>query len=175
MYAIKRLSQTAALLVIAVLFTTAPVALGDNSSRATPMKFVGTFYGLEGRVVTYGADGTVSLVNANMFSDDPNLLTAGRRTTPFLGVWRKVGNDTIEATTLSFMTEVAGFDYEDDGFIIKTTWQAKYDDPVNGVSPGYTGLGDIVVEGFTPGQNPVSDTPLFVITLPPANAVRLTQ
>jgi hypothetical protein len=108
-----------------------------------------------------------------MFSDDPNLETAGRRSTPALGVWKKVGKNTIQATTLSFATEIAGHDYDPDGFIIKSTWLAIYDDKVNGVSPGYNVVGDILVEIFSPSQNPTSDEPIVVITLLSGRADRL--
>jgi hypothetical protein len=173
MYAIQKTLITLMLLVFTAAFATAPMAGNGHSSRATPMKFVGTFYAEDGRVITYHSGGTVSLVNANMFSDDPNLETAGRRSTPALGVWKKVGKNTIQATTLSFATEIAGYNYDPDGFIIKSTWLAIYDDKVNGVSPGYNVVGDILVEIFSPSQNPTSDEPIVVITLLSGRADRL--
>ena len=173
MYAIQKTLITIMLLVFTAAFATAQMADNGNSSRATPMKFVGTFYAENSRIVTYHSDGTVTLVNANMFSDDPNLETAGRRSTPFLGVWQKVGENTIQATTLSFATEIAGHNYDPDGFIVKTKWLAIHDDLVNGLSPGYNGVGDALVEIFLPNQNPIFDEPIAVITLPPGRADRL--
>ena len=173
MYTMQKTLITLMLLVFTAAFAAAPMADNGNSSRATPMKFVGTFYGEGSRVITYHSDGTVSLVNADMFSDDPNLETGGRRSTPFLGVWQKVDDDTIKATTLSFLTEIAGHNYDPDGVIVKTSWLARYDDPVNGVSPGYTTVGDGLVEVFLPDQNPTSDEPILVVTVPPGRGDRL--
>jgi hypothetical protein len=160
------------LLLFSVAFATAPMASDGNSSKASPQKFVGTFYGESSRTITYHSDGTMSLVDANMFSDDPNLLTAGRRTTPFQGVWKKVGHNSIRVTTLNFATEIAGHNYISDGFTLKTSWTAVYDAPVNGSSPGYTAT-EVTVEGFAVGANPITGESVFVLSLPDTRADRL--
>jgi hypothetical protein len=166
------------LIVIVLLSFTAtlaiaPTAMGDNSSRAAPAKFVGTFYGDNDRIITYHSDGTLSLVSANMFSDDPAAETAGRKLTPFLGVWKKVGENTIQVSSLSFTTELFGHNFNPNGFIFKTKWLAIYDDAVNGVSPGYTAV-NIVVELFLPGQNPIIEAPIQIVPIPDSRAQRLT-
>ena len=164
------------LLAATAVFSTASISTnyGGKPSQATPIKFVGTFYAEGGRVVSYHSDGTLTLVNADMFSDDPTLVTGGRKTTPFLGIWRKVGARKIQAMSLDFATEAFGHNYGDAGFILKTTWTAIFDKPVNGVSPGYTTVGDTVVEVFLPDQNPTSDVPVSVITVPAGRGDRLT-
>jgi hypothetical protein len=137
-------------------------AMKGNSSHATPKKFVGTFY-TESTIITYHADGTVQQVVAAMFSDDPSDATNGRKFTPFLGAWKKVGENTIRATHLTFGTEQFGHNYPpDNGVIVKTTWMATFDDAVNGVSPGYT-IDNLVSEVFFPGQNPATDEPFAVV------------
>ena len=136
------------------------------------MKILGTFYGERSRVITYHSDGTMTLVSADMFSDDPELVTAGRRSTPFLGVWRKVGENKIQVTSLSFVTEAFGHNYHPDGFILKTVWVAVFDEPVNGVSPGYMAV-NTVAEVFLPDQNPTSDDPISVLPVAETRAHRL--
>jgi hypothetical protein len=174
MYAIQKTLITLMLLVFTAAFATAPMAENGNSSRATPMKFVGTFYGEDSRIVSYHSDGTLSLVNANMFSDDPNSVTAGRRSTPQLGVWRKVDKNTIKATSLSFIMEIGSHNYDPSGLIVKTTWLAIFDDRVNGVFSGNTAV-NITAEIFLPSQNPTSDDePVAVVTLPDSRGYRLT-
>ena len=160
-------------LIFAVAFTTAPEALGGNSSRATPMKFVGTFVADSGRLIcTYNSDGTVFLVTADMFTEDMNAPTGGRKTTPWQGAWRKVGDNKIQVTLLSFATEPFGHNYNANGLIFKTKWLAEFDDPVKGVSPGYT-VTNVVLEGYLPNQNPNTDTPVFSDYLPDGSAYRL--
>jgi hypothetical protein len=151
----------------------APTAMGDNSSRAAPAKFVGTFYGENDRIITYHSDGTVSLVDSQMFSDDVTNTAGGRKTTPFLGVWKKVGDNMIQVTTLSFATEPTGHNYLPGGLTFKTKWRAIFDEAVNGVSPGYLAV-DIVAEVFLPGQNPISDEPFAVVPVQDARSYRLT-
>lgn len=159
-------------LAFTAAFAAAPSALGDSVSRATPLKFAGTFFGDNSRIITYNADGTVFLVLADMFTEDVTTPSAGRKTTPQQGVWRKVGANTIQVTTLSFATEQLGHNYNANGFILKTKWLAIFDDPVKGVSPGYTAV-NIVAEGFLPGQNPITDSPAFELQLPDGRAERL--
>ena len=163
------------LLAATAVFSTASISTnyGGKSSKATPIKFVGTYYGVDDRVYSFHSGGTLTLVGANMFTDDPGQLTEGRKSTPFLGIWRKVGANKIEAVSLSFLTEAFGHNYGDAGLIAKTTWVAIFDKPVNGVSPGYTSF-DVVVEVFLPDQNPLTDDPLLEFTLPGARADRLT-
>ena len=172
MRVIGKTLSTIMLLVVTAAFATAPMAEDGNSSKASPQKFVGTFYGENGRTISYHSDGTMSLVDANMFSDDPNLLTAGRRTTPFLGVWKKVGPNTIRVTSLNFATEIAGHDYIPAGFTLKTSWTAVYDAPVEGLSPGYTAT-EVMVEAFLVGTNPITDGSVAVLALPDSRAERL--
>ena len=170
MYTMQKTLITLMLLVFTAAFATAPMAGNGNSSRATPMKFVGTFYAPAGRTISYHSDGTLSVVNATMFNGDAEL--ADRRATPLLGVWRKVDDNKIQATALSFTTEAFGNNYRPDGFILKSTWLATYDEPVQGVSPGYN-TGDIVTEVFFPDQNPITDDPILVNVLPGGRADRL--
>jgi hypothetical protein len=171
MYTMPKTLITLMLLVFTAAFATAPMAGNDNSSRATPMKFVGTFYAPAGRTISYHSDGTLSVVNATMFNGDDEL--ADRRTTPFLGVWRKVDDNKIQATALFFTTEAFGDNYSPDGFILKSTWLATYDDMVRGVSPGYNVV-DIETEVFFPDQNPITDDPIQVSVIPGGRADRLT-
>lgn len=162
------------LLALTAAFSTASntTYYGKQSSRAAPINFVGTFYGENSRTITYHSDGTMSLVLADMFSDDPTLISAGRRQTPFLGVWRKVDVNKIRVTSLSFVTEAFGHRYGPDGLILKTKWLAIFDDPVKGISPSYTAV-NVVVEVFSPDQNPTSDEPVIVVPLPNSRAYRL--
>ena len=136
------------------------------------MKFVGTFYGDSSRIITYNSDGTASLVLADMFTEDASSPSAGRKTTPMMGVWRKAGDNQIQVTMLSFATEQFGHNYNANGCIFKTKWLAIFDEPVKGVSPGYTAV-NIVVEGFLPFQNPITDVPAFVVPQPDGRADRL--
>ena len=123
------------------------------------MKFVGTFFADNGRLIcTYNSDGTVFLVVADMFTEDLNTLTAGRKTTPWQGGWRKVGDNEIQITLLSFATEPLGHNYNANGVIFKTKWLATFDDPVKGVSHGYT-VTNAVLEVYDPGQNPTAEAP----------------
>lgn len=64
-----------------------------------------------------------------------------------MGVWRKVDSNKIQVTTLSFATEQLGHNFNANAFIFKTKWLAIFDDPVRGVSPGYTAV-NILIEGF---------------------------
>jgi hypothetical protein len=50
-----------------------------------------------------------------MFTEDLNTPSAGRKTTPQQGVWRKVGTNKIQVTTLSFATEQLGHNYTPNG------------------------------------------------------------
>jgi hypothetical protein len=172
MFANRKTLITLVFLTFTAAFAAAPMAADDSSSRATPMKFVGTFYGDNSRIITYNSDGTASLVLADMFTEDLLTPSAGRKTTPMLGVWRKVDNNKIQVTTLSFATEQSGHNYNANGFIFKTKWLAIFDEPVKGVSPGYTAV-NIVVEGFLPFQNPITDVPAFVVPQPDGRADRL--
>jgi hypothetical protein len=172
MFVHRKTLVTLVLLAFTAAFATAPMAANDSSSRATPMKFVGTFYGDNSRIITYNSDGTASLVIANMFTEDLTTLSAGRKSTPMMGVWRKVDDNKIQVTTLNFSMEQLGHNYNENGFIFKTKWLAIFDDPVKGVSPGYTAV-NIVVEGFLPGQNPTTAEPAFVFPVPDGRADRL--
>ena len=171
MYTMQKTLITLVLLVFTAAFATAPMA--DNSSRAAPSKFVGTFYGEAGRVTTIHSDGTVSLVFSDMFNGAPDTGLADRRTTPLLGVWRKVDANKIQVTTLSFTTELFGDNYNPDGFILQAKWLSIYDDPVQGVSPSYNSV-NVVAEVFFPDQNPITDDPIAVLAQPDARAHRLT-
>lgn len=150
-----------------------PIVADSNHkwSRAAPMKYVGTYFSNEGSV-TFHSDGTMSNVTAEMFSDDPNNQTAGRKETPRRGVWRKVGRNKFQVTMISYVTEIVGHNYRPDGFILKVKWLAVFDRPVKGVSPGYTAV-NIVAEGFLPDQNPLTDEPRFVLPQPDRGAYRL--
>lgn len=174
MQANRKALITLILLAAAAAFSTASISTnyGGKPSQASPAKFVGTFYDENGRIVTYNADGTVSLVVADMFTDDINTSTGGRKLTPALGVWRKVDSNKIQVTTLAFATEQFGHNYNPNGFIFKTNWLAIFDDPVKGQSVGYTAV-NIVVEGFLPDQNPMSDEPVFTIMIADSKSVRL--
>ena len=162
------------LLAATAAFSTASISTnyGGKPSQASPIKFVGTYYSEGGQVVTYNADGTVTLVVANMFSDDASNQSGGRKITPFLGVWRKVGDNKIQVTTLGFATEQLGHNYNANGYIFKTKWVAVFDHPVKGVSPGYSAV-NILIEGFLPSQNPVTDEPVFTLPLENTRAIRL--
>ena len=73
-----------------------------------------------------------------MFNDDINAPTGWRKTTPWQGVWRKMGNNRIQVTLLSFAMEPFGHNYKASGLMFKTRWLAEFDDSVKGVSAGYT-------------------------------------
>ena len=162
------------LLAVTAAFSTASISTnyGGKPSKATPIKFAGTFYGDNSRIINYNADGTATLVIADMFTDDINTPSAARKTTPMLGVWRKVDANKIQVTMLSFATEQFGHNFNANGYVFKTSWLAIFDDPVHGVSPGYTAV-NIVVEGYLPDQNPLTDDPAFVLPLPDGRADRL--
>jgi hypothetical protein len=161
------MQKTLMLLVFAAAFATAPMATADNSSQAAPSKFVGTFYVESGGVTTIHSDGTVSVVLADMFN------AADRRATPSQGVWRKVGHNKIQVTTIAFITEAFGDNYRPNGFTVKSTWLSTFDDPVQGVSPGYNTV-FIAVELFLPDQNPITDDPVAVVARPDTRGYRLT-
>jgi hypothetical protein len=165
MYAIQKTVMTLLLLVATAAFATVSVADGGSASKAAPMKFVGTYYGLSGSVVSFHSDGTMSSVGAAMFSDNPTTVYGGRKVTPHQGVWRVVGDNTIRQTNMFFLTEAFGHNYEPDGVIVKQTWEAVFDKSVQGRSPGYH-IDAVTTEIFLPDQNPITDEPLQVIETP---------
>jgi hypothetical protein len=165
MYAIQKTVMTLLLLVATAAFATGSMADGHNASKAAPMKFVGTYFGLYGATITFNADGTMSAVEAGMFSDDPATSFQGRKLVPSKGVWRAVGDNTIRVTAIRFTTEPFGHNYEPGGLIMKSTWEAVFDKPVQGRCPGYT-VSLVVSEFFLPGQNPLADVPLLTVETP---------
>jgi hypothetical protein len=162
MYSIQKTVMTLVLLVATAAFATVSMAGGGNASKAAPMKFVGAYYSLAGDLVTFHSDGTMSAVASVMFSDDPNTNFQGRKVTPSRGAWRVVGPNTIRVTGIRFSTEPFGHNYQPDGVIVKSTWEAVFDKPVQGRSPAYH-VDTITSEVFLPGQNPVTDEPLLVL------------
>jgi len=175
MYAIQKTVMTLLLLVATAAFATGSMANGDNASKAAPMKFVGTFYtlGEDEAITSYHSDGTMSNVASENFSDDAASIFEGRKATGAHGVWRVVGDNTIRVTTIRFLTETFGHNFKPDGIILKTTWEAVFDEPVQGRSPGMY-VETIYAELFLPGQNPITDEPLRRIELPfGQRAVRL--
>ena len=165
MYAIQKTVMTLLLLACTAAFATVSVAGNDNASKAAPMNFVGTYYSLGGGLTSFHADGTMSAVASNMFSDDPTSSFQGRKTTSSRGVWRKIGNNTIRVTAIRFLTEAFGHNYDPDGVIVKTSWEAVFDKPVQGKSPGYK-AGTILAEIFLPDQNPLTDVPVLTLEFP---------
>ena len=131
-----------------------PAASGANSSRAKPMKFVGTYFAESGRLIcTYNADGTVFLVSADMFTEDVNAPTAARKTTPWQGGWRKVGNNQIQVTLWSFATEPFGHNYNANGVIFRTKWLATFDEAVKGGKVKCPTVDGPVMLTLKPGAN----------------------
>lgn len=165
MYAIQKTLITITLLVFAAAFATVSMAGGGNASKAAPMKFVGTYYGLSGSIVSFHSDGTVSSVGANMFTDDPASVYGGRKVTPHQGVWRVVGHNTIRQTNLFFLSGAFTHNFKPDGVIVKQTWEAVFDKSVQGRSPGYH-IDTVKTEIFLPDQNPITDEPLQVLETP---------
>ena len=163
MYVNQKTAMTLLLLACAAAF--APVSMAGNASKAAPMKFVGTYYGSSGTVTSFHSDGTMSIVVADMFSDDPASKYEGRKATPGRGAWRVTGANTIRQTNIIFVTEAFGHNFQPGGAILKTTWDAVFDEPVRGRSPGYT-LDKTTVEIFLPGQNPITDVPVLVRETP---------
>ena len=156
---------TAALVFLAVMACLSLAVAADDSdvfrSKAKYMKYVGTYYDEVGDLINIHADGTVTVVYGNMFSE-PGV--GGRRVTPALGVWRKVGEHQLQVTSLRFMTDAEGNNYRPGGLIQKTTVLAVFDEPVRGQSLGYTiEMGGVMVEFFRPDQNPTTDEPIGVI------------
>ena len=84
------------LLICFAAFSAISVASDHNASKAAPSKYVGTYFGRgTTSIVTFHADGTLAGTAANMFTEDPNTLTLGSKSTPALGVlescWRQPG------------------------------------------------------------------------------------
>ena len=170
---------TLVLLAATAIFSTASISknYGEKSSQAAPAKFDGTYYtileeGVVGGVVTFHSDGTVSSLVADMFSNDPAGQRQGSRSTPSQGLWRKVGNNEIKITTTFFFTEQFGDNYNPGGFVVNVQYLAVFDDPIKGVSPGYTSYNG-VAELFLPNQNPNTDTPVLVVPLTDSTAYRM--
>jgi hypothetical protein len=173
MYAIQKTVITLLLLVCSTSFAPVSMANEDNATTAAPMKFVGSYYDLGGSLVTFHADGTMSAVNAVMFSDDPTNSFQARKVTPSRGAWQVVGNDTIRVTAIRFLTEAFGHNYEPNGVILKNSWEAVFAKPVRGKSPGYK-AGTITSKIFLPDQNPITDEPVLVLEFPGGEgAIRL--
>ncbi len=76
-----------------------------------------------------------------------------------------VGPNTIRVTGIRFLTEALGHNYQPDGVIIKSTWDAVFDKPVKGRGPGYQ-VDTITSEAFLPDQNPMTDEPVLVLEFP---------
>ena len=165
MYSIQKALITLMLLVFTAAFAAGSVADNHNASKAAPMKFVGTYYSLGGSLATFHADGTMSAVTSLMFSDDPANSFQGRKATPSRGAWQVVANNTIRVTGIRFLTEPFGHNYLPNGVIVKSTWEAVFDEPVQGRSPAYH-VGIITSKIFLPGQNPVTDEPVLVLEFP---------
>ena len=146
-------------------------ANADNSqvfrSKANYMKFVGTYYDITGRTVIIHSDGTTVTTRGEMF-DHPE----GHRQTPGLGVWRKVSKNEIKTTTIFFWPEKVSDNWSTNGLTAKITYTLILDDPVNGVSPGWTAING-VAELFQPDQNPVLDEPISVVPVADKRAYRL--
>ena len=166
MYSIQKALITLMLLVFTAAFAAGSMADNHNASKAAPMKFVGVYYSLAGgALVTFHADGTMSAVNAPMFGDDPENSFQGRKATPSRGAWRVVGPNTIRVTGVRFLTEAFGHNYQPDGVILKSTWEAVFDKPVQGRSPAYH-VGITTSKIFLPDQNPLTDEPVLVLEFP---------
>jgi hypothetical protein len=166
MYSIQKALITLMLLVFTAAFAAGSMADYHNNSKAAPMKFVGAYYSLAGDLTTFHSDGTMSAVTSVMFSDDPiNNSFQGRKVTPSRGAWRVVGPNTIRVTGIRFLTEAFGHNYQPDGVIVKSTWEAVFDKPVRGKSPAYH-VDTITSEIFLPGQNPITDEPVLVLEFP---------
>lgn len=161
---LHRKTMAAVLLMAVTACLSLAAAVGDNEAfrqKAEYMKYVGTYYDDVGDLINIHADGTVTVVYGNMFTE-PGV--GGRRVTPALGVWRKVGKHQLQVTSMRFMTDAEGNNYRPDGLIQKITVLAVFDEPVRGQSPGYTiEMGGVMVEFFRPDQNPMTDEPIGVI------------
>jgi hypothetical protein len=165
MYAIQKTLMTLLLLTFTAAFATGSMAGGGNASKAAPMKFVGNYYSLGGSLTSFHPDGTMSGVASLMFSDDPANSFQGRKATPSRGAWRVVGPNAIRVTGIRFLTEAFGHNYLPDGVIVKSTWEAVFDKPVQGRSPGYH-VDTITSEIYLPDQNPLTDEPVLVLEFP---------
>ena len=157
------------LFALAVVFST--TSLADSSiafrGKAQNMKFVGTYYDVTGRTVIIHSDGTTTTTRGDMFNHPE-----GRRQTPGLGVWRKVGKNEIKTTTIFFWSEEFGDTWSTNGLTAKITYTLILDDAVNGVSPGWTAI-DGMAEIFLPDQNPILDDPIAVAPAADKRAYRL--
>ena len=118
------------LMVCACVFATTAIAGEGSSSKATPSKYVGTYYTDAGAMLTIHSDGTLAHIVANMFSRDE------RRVTPALGVWRQIGKNEIKVTWVRFHTEQFGDNYSPNGLIQKLSYRMEFDKPVQGRSEG---------------------------------------
>jgi hypothetical protein len=165
MYSIQKALTTLMLLVFTAAFAAGSMADNRNASKAAPMKFVGTYYSLGGGLSTFHADGTMSAVTSLMFSEDPDNSFQGRKATPSRGAWRVVGPNAIRVTAIRFLTEAFGHNYLPDGVIVKSIWEAVFDEPVQGRSPGFH-VDTITSEIYLPDQNPLTDEPVLVLEFP---------
>ena len=167
MYAIQKAAMAFVMLVFTATIAPTSTAGDGNNSKPAPMKFVGTYYGLSGAgaLVTLHSDGTMSAVSSDMFSDDLSNSFQGRKATPSRGVWQVIGENTVRVTAIRFLTEASGHNFVPDGVIMKNSWEAVFDKPVHGRSPGYTS-GDVSSKFYLPGANPFSDEPVFELVTP---------
>jgi hypothetical protein len=165
MYSIQKALITLMLLVFTAAFAAGSMADNGNASKAAPMKFVGTYYSLGGGLSTFHADGTMSSVTSLMFSDDPENSFQGRKATPSRGAWEVVADNTIRVTGIRFLTEPFGHNYLPNGVIVKSTWEAVFDEPVQGRSPAYH-VDIITSKIFLSDQNPLTDEPVLVLEFP---------
>jgi hypothetical protein len=165
MYSIQKALSSLMLLVFTAAFATGSVASDPNESNAAPMKFVGTYYGPAGDLIDIDSDGTMSAVASIMFSDDPTNRFGGRKATPSRGAWQVVADNTIRVTGIRFLTEPFGHNYLPNGVIVKSTWEAVFDEPVQGRSPAYH-VDIITSKIFLSDQNPLTDEPVLVMEFP---------
>jgi hypothetical protein len=156
------------LLAASAAFSIASTANDEFRSEAAPNKFVGTFFGTTQNVmISFLSDGTVVVVDSSMFN-----FASQSRSTPALGVWRKVDSNSIRLTYVFFTTEVFGDNYLPNGLVIRVTLLATFDDPVAGKSPGYT-TSETQIAVFSAGQNPTTEAPFLVVPLADGSGTRL--
>jgi hypothetical protein len=158
------------LLAATAAFPIASAADDEGHSEAASNKFVGTFFGTtQNAMLSFHSDRTVNVEYANMYNFTGD---SQSRSTPGLGVWRKVDSNSIRITYVFFLTEAFGDNYLPNGVILRVTLLALFDDPVNGKSPGYT-TSETEVAVFSAGQNPTTDAPFLVVEFPDGSGTRL--
>ena len=164
----RRAITALVLLAATAVYSIASAADSEFGSKAAPSKFVGTFFGVTTNVmISFHSDGTLVSVDPTMFN-----FLGNSSSTPALGVWRHVGDNSVRITYVFFSTEPFGDDYLPNGLIYRVTLLAEFGDPVAGKSPGYT-TSETEIALFSAGQNPTTDAPFLVVPFADGSGTRL--